>query len=106
MIKFLKIAFPFLIGVFFTIAALEIDLCGYDNTFLDPYDSYLQVDSQSIQSSDELGIQNRIEPPEKFSICSSLHCTIGPLCAFNSVVISDLPLLKRKLYLAKSSLLI
>lgn len=105
-IKFLKIAFAFLIGVFFTIATLEIDVCGYDNTFLDPYDSYLQVDSQSIQSSDESGIQNGIESPEKFSISSSLYCTIGPLCAFNIVVISDLPLPKRKLYLVKSSLLI
>ena len=102
----LKITFPCLIGVFFTIATLEIDVCGYDNTFLDPYDSYLQVDTQSILSSDKVNTQDGNDSSGEIYRSCSRVVTDGSLFIFIKVVISDPRSRKRKLYLTKSSLLI
>ena len=100
--KTFKIILVALVGFFFSIATLEIDVFGYDNTFFDTYDSYIQVDNQVLNQDTKADLDSFNFP----------DATPSPF--FNSVirpsehVASSLPpfLYKRKLYIVQSSLLI
>lgn len=52
--KHLKIVLIAIIGLFFSIATLEIDTFGYDNTFFDAYDSYVHVDNEVLHHDSKL----------------------------------------------------
>ena len=49
MSKTSKIVIAGLLGFFFSVATLEIDIQDYDNTFFDNYDSYVKVDCKVTQ---------------------------------------------------------
>ncbi len=49
MSKTSKIVIAGLLGFFFSVATLEIDIQDYDNTFFDNYDSYVKVDCKLTQ---------------------------------------------------------
>ncbi len=49
MSKTSKIIIAGLLGIFFSVATLEIDVLDYDNTFFDNYDSYVKIDSRVTQ---------------------------------------------------------
>src|SRR6267378_7581910 len=98
----LKILLITLVGFFFSIAILEIDVFDYDNTFFDAYDSYVQVDNQLFHQGGHVGQD-----------CFALsQITLPPFCPFitfptkgEDSVLSVRPH-KGKLYLTKSALLI
>jgi hypothetical protein len=102
MSKTLKIILIGVIGLFFSISTLEINVFGYENTFFDTYDSYVQVDNPVLHQV------------KKADLVSFTFPGITPPPFFSSVVLppkveeSTLPPCshKRKLYLVQSSLLI
>jgi hypothetical protein len=102
MSKTFKIISIGLFGFFFSIATLEIDVFGYDNTFFDSYDSYIQVDNQVLN------------PDTKADLDSFTFPEVTPSPFFDSALLlfeyeaSSLPPFryKRKLYIVQSSLLI
>ncbi len=90
------------VGLFFSIATLEIDVFDYDNTFFDTYDSYVQVDNQVSHQGSDIGQSflafSEITP----SLCYSI-IKMPIACKDQSLPFRPH---KRKLYLIKSSLLI
>jgi hypothetical protein len=102
MSKTVKIILIGVIGLFFSISTLEIDVFGYENTFFDTYDSYVQIDNPVLHQV------------KKADLVSFTFPGITPPPFFSSVVlpprVEESTLYpcshKRKLYLAQSSLLI
>ena len=100
--KHFKIVLIAVIGFFFSIATLEIDLLGYDNTFFDAYDSYAHVDNQTLHHASKID-------QGCFACSEVIQSPVSP----SVILISKyegyfLPrrLQKRKLYLTQSLLLI
>lgn len=46
MSKTLKIFIVYLLGCFFSVASLEIEIFDYDNSLFDTYDSHVKIDSK------------------------------------------------------------
>jgi hypothetical protein len=97
-----KIVWIAVIGFFFSIATLEIDAFGYDNTFFDAYDSYVHVDNQPLYHASKIDqgcftcpgiIQSSVSPASILISCYEGYF----LSPWHQ---------KRKLYLTQSSLLI
>jgi|SRR6476660_7346594 len=100
--KHLKIILIAVLGIFFSVATLEIDAFGYDNTFFDTYDSYLHVDNQVLQHHTQIE-HGCIDCPE---IIRSPNSPFIKSASRNDAYFLSSRLQKRKLYLSKSSLLI
>ncbi len=49
MSKTSKIVLASLLGIFFSVATLEIDIFDYENDFFDTYDSFVKIDSKLTQ---------------------------------------------------------
>ena len=63
MVKILKIVSTVCLAAIFSVAALEIDVFDYDNTFFDTYDTYVNGDSKAVQHIPSLEF-NECAPPE------------------------------------------
>ncbi|SRR5260221_3513314 len=100
--KYLKIVLIAVVGFFFSIATLEIDAFGYDNTFFDAYDSYVHVDNQTLHHASKIDQGCFAYPGIIQSSVSSASILISH---YEGYFLSPWPQ-KRKLYLAQSSLLI
>jgi hypothetical protein len=98
----LKILVIAVFGFFFSIATLEIDAFGCDNTFFDAYDSYVHVENQVSHHV------NKVD--QGFFGCPEIIQSSGsPLVKFTSNLkeyFFPIRFYKRKLYLELSSLLI
>ena len=97
-----KIILIALLGFFFSIATLEIDVFGYDNTFFDTYDSYLPVYNQvlhQVNTADQDSFTFLEVTPSPFFVFIFLQSS------FDESSLCQHPY-KGKLYLVKSSLLI
>jgi hypothetical protein len=99
--KMIKIILIALIGGFFSIAILEIDVFNYDNTFFDTYDSYIKIDN---------GVTLPVIQVKSIKLAAKIYpsftlCDIKLPRIFNDRRLLLQPY-KRKLFLVKSSLLI
>ena len=101
--KKIKIIVIALVGIFFSIATLEIDIFDYDNSFFDNYDSYVKVDNKVAQRVLQVEF-NKLPAPEIILplFCSS-NCIQSPTLNEERLFLHPY---KRKLFLVKSSLLI
>src|SRR6267154_3069490 len=100
--KHLKIFLIAVIGFFFSLATLEIDAFGYDNTFFDAYDSYVHVDNQTLHHASKIDLGCFVCPE---IIQSPVSPPIILISKYEGSFLS-LRFQKRKLYLTQSSLLI
>jgi len=102
MSRLFKILTIAIIGTFFSLATLEIDVFDFGNTFFDTYDFYVQADNQVPPQFNQVGLGNIILPER-----TSLIVPVSTIIRLNYQVSSLLTSrYKRKLYIAQSSLLI
>ena len=104
--KFLKILLAFLIGVFFSMAVLEVNTFGLENTFLDEYDFSLQTDNSPIQYSCSFERSNNVEFHVDIAPQYFLQPNTDPLFNFYKDSFGDPSFSRLKLFIAHSSLLI
>ena len=98
-----KIFLSALLGFFFSVAMLEVDVFDYENTFLDSYDSYVKLDSKLTHKILDVEF-DRFASPE----------IVLPVYVPSSIEINSFPeeprssnyFYRPKLFLIKSSLLI
>jgi hypothetical protein len=101
MSRLFKIILIAIVGTFFSLATLEIDVFGFDNTFFDTYDLYVQADNPVSPQFNQVDLGNIILP--RTSLIVPFTTVIGSRYQVSSLLACRY---KRKLYIAQSTLLI